>query len=43
VATLALAQDNAFGFERWNGNGYPSQAKGDAIPRVMRIVRRRRP
>jgi HD-GYP domain-containing protein (c-di-GMP phosphodiesterase class II) len=28
-----------FTFERWNGNGYPSQAKGEAIPRAMRVVR----
>jgi HD-GYP domain-containing protein (c-di-GMP phosphodiesterase class II) len=27
-----------FTFERWNGNGYPSQAKGNAIPRAMRVV-----
>jgi len=30
----------AFGFtyERWNGNGYPTHAKGDQIPLAMRIV-----
>ena len=27
-----------FTFERWNGNGYPSHAKGEAIPLPMRIV-----
>jgi HD-GYP domain-containing protein (c-di-GMP phosphodiesterase class II) len=27
-----------FTFERWNGNGYPSHAKGEAIPRAMRVV-----
>jgi HD-GYP domain-containing protein (c-di-GMP phosphodiesterase class II) len=27
-----------FTFERWNGNGYPSHAKGEAIPRTMRVV-----
>jgi HD-GYP domain-containing protein (c-di-GMP phosphodiesterase class II) len=27
-----------FTFERWNGNGYPSHASGDAIPVAMRIV-----
>ena len=27
-----------FTFERWNGNGYPSHAKGDAIPLAMRVV-----
>ncbi len=27
-----------FTFERWNGNGYPQHAKGDAIPLPMRIV-----
>ncbi len=25
-------------FERWNGNGYPAHARGDAIPLPMRIV-----
>ena len=24
--------------ERWNGNGYPSQAKGETIPPAMRVV-----
>ena len=28
----------AFTFERWNGNGYPRHAKGEAIPLPMRIV-----
>jgi len=28
----------AFTFERWNGNGYPAHAKGDAIPLAMRVV-----
>src|SRR5437773_12462040 len=27
-----------FTFERWNGNGYPAHAQGDAIPRGMRVV-----
>jgi len=27
-----------FTFERWNGNGYPAHARGDAIPMVMRVV-----
>jgi HD-GYP domain-containing protein (c-di-GMP phosphodiesterase class II) len=27
-----------FTFERWNGNGYPAHAKGNAIPLAMRIV-----
>jgi len=27
-----------FTFERWNGNGFPNHAKGDAIPLPMRIV-----
>ena len=27
-----------FTFERWNGNGYPNHAQGDAIPLPMRIV-----
>ena len=27
-----------FTFERWNGNGYPDHAQGDAIPLPMRIV-----
>jgi HD-GYP domain-containing protein (c-di-GMP phosphodiesterase class II) len=43
-----LAQRLAFGpdvraalgytFERWNGNGYPNHAQGEAIPLPMRIV-----
>jgi HD-GYP domain-containing protein (c-di-GMP phosphodiesterase class II)/DNA-binding CsgD family transcriptional regulator len=28
----------AFTFERWNGNGYPAHAQGDAIPLAMRVV-----
>ncbi len=28
----------AFTFERWNGNGYPSHAQGEAIPLPMRVV-----
>jgi HD-GYP domain-containing protein (c-di-GMP phosphodiesterase class II) len=27
-----------FTFERWNGNGFPTHAKGEAIPPPMRIV-----
>lgn len=27
-----------FTFERWNGNGFPSHARGEAIPLAMRIV-----
>jgi len=27
-----------FTFERWNGNGYPSGARGEAIPLAMRLV-----
>ena len=27
-----------FTFERWNGNGFPSHARGEAIPPAMRIV-----
>lgn len=27
-----------FTFERWNGNGFPTHAKGDAIPLAMRVV-----
>lgn len=27
-----------FTFERWNGNGFPTHAKGEAIPLTMRIV-----
>jgi HD-GYP domain-containing protein (c-di-GMP phosphodiesterase class II) len=27
-----------FTFERWNGNGYPSHAKGEEIPLAMRVV-----
>jgi HD-GYP domain-containing protein (c-di-GMP phosphodiesterase class II)/DNA-binding CsgD family transcriptional regulator len=28
----------AFTYERWNGNGYPTGAKGDQIPLAMRVV-----
>ena len=27
-----------FTFERWNGNGYPDHAQGEAIPLAMRVV-----
>ena len=27
-----------FTFERWNGNGYPAHAQGEAIPLAMRVV-----
>src|SRR3954462_9359734 len=27
-----------FTFERWNGNGYPDHAQGEAIPLTMRVV-----
>jgi HD-GYP domain-containing protein (c-di-GMP phosphodiesterase class II)/DNA-binding CsgD family transcriptional regulator len=27
-----------FTFERWNGNGYPAHAEGQAIPLAMRVV-----
>jgi HD-GYP domain-containing protein (c-di-GMP phosphodiesterase class II)/DNA-binding CsgD family transcriptional regulator len=27
-----------FTFERWNGNGYPTHAQGEAIPLAMRVV-----
>jgi len=27
-----------FTFERWNGNGFPTHARGEAIPLAMRIV-----
>ena len=27
-----------FTFERWNGNGYPAHARGEAIPLPMRVV-----
>lgn len=42
VQRLAFSQDVRdalrFTFERWNGNGYPAHAKGEAIPRAMRVV-----
>ncbi len=28
----------AFTYERWNGNGFPTGAKGDQIPLAMRVV-----
>jgi HD-GYP domain-containing protein (c-di-GMP phosphodiesterase class II)/DNA-binding CsgD family transcriptional regulator len=28
----------AFTYERWNGNGYPTGARGDQIPLAMRVV-----
>jgi len=34
----AVRESLAFTFERWNGTGYPTHAKGDAIPLPMRIV-----
>ncbi|MFL5824393.1 MAG: HD domain-containing phosphohydrolase [Solirubrobacteraceae bacterium] len=27
-----------FGFERWNGRGFPDGAKGEAIPLAMRVI-----
>ncbi len=27
-----------FGFERWNGRGFPDGVKGDAIPLAMRVI-----
>jgi HD-GYP domain-containing protein (c-di-GMP phosphodiesterase class II)/DNA-binding CsgD family transcriptional regulator len=42
IQRLDLGPDvrQAFGFtyERWNGNGYPTHAKGEQIPLAMRIV-----
>jgi HD-GYP domain-containing protein (c-di-GMP phosphodiesterase class II) len=42
IQRLDLGPDvrTAFGFtyERWNGNGYPTHAKGEQIPLAMRIV-----
>jgi HD-GYP domain-containing protein (c-di-GMP phosphodiesterase class II) len=42
IQRLDLGPDvrNAFGFtyERWNGNGYPTHAKGEQIPLAMRVV-----
>jgi len=36
---LCMARDIALGHhERWDGNGYPSGVKGDAIPESARIV-----
>src|SRR3954453_19551374 len=34
----AVRESLRFTFERWNGNGYPSHAQGEAIPLPMRIV-----
>jgi HD-GYP domain-containing protein (c-di-GMP phosphodiesterase class II) len=34
----AVREAVGFTFERWNGNGYPMHAKGEAIPLPMRIV-----
>ena len=33
-----VRQPLAFTFERWNGNGFPQHAAGDAIPLAMRVV-----
>ena len=42
IQRLDLGPDvrTAFGFtyERWNGNGYPTHAKGEQIPLAMRVV-----
>ncbi len=42
IQRLDLGPDvrQAFGFtyERWNGNGYPTHAKGEQIPLAMRVV-----
>lgn len=34
----AVREALRFTFERWNGNGYPAHAQGDAIPLAMRVV-----
>ena len=34
----AVRESLQFTFERWNGNGYPNHAKGEAIPLPMRVV-----
>src|SRR3954453_13041446 len=34
----AVREALGFTFERWNGNGYPTHAKGEAIPLPMRVV-----
>jgi HD-GYP domain-containing protein (c-di-GMP phosphodiesterase class II) len=34
----AVREALRFTFERWNGNGFPTHAKGEAIPLAMRIV-----
>jgi HD-GYP domain-containing protein (c-di-GMP phosphodiesterase class II) len=35
---LDVRESLRFTFERWNGNGYPNHARGEAIPLPMRIV-----
>ncbi len=35
---LGVREALRFTFERWNGNGFPTHAKGDAIPLAMRLV-----
>src|SRR5690242_17840621 len=34
----AVREALRFTFERWNGNGYPAHAQGEAIPLAMRVV-----
>jgi HD-GYP domain-containing protein (c-di-GMP phosphodiesterase class II)/DNA-binding CsgD family transcriptional regulator len=34
----AVREALGFTFERWNGNGYPAHAQGEAIPLAMRVV-----
>jgi HD-GYP domain-containing protein (c-di-GMP phosphodiesterase class II)/DNA-binding CsgD family transcriptional regulator len=34
----AVRESLRFTFERWNGNGFPTHARGDAIPLPMRLV-----
>ena len=34
----AVREALRFTFERWNGNGYPAHARGEAIPLAMRVV-----
>jgi HD-GYP domain-containing protein (c-di-GMP phosphodiesterase class II) len=34
----AVREALRFTFERWNGNGFPAHAKGEAIPLAMRVV-----
>ena len=38
ASTSRCAPSLAANFERWNGRGLPTGAKGDAIPRPMRIA-----